>query len=261
MKLGIYDIDRVDLSIKERFKIYKDVGFSHVGFYFDNSYLKENEKYIELIKSAKDVGLSISQLHLDYKNSNMLSINEDNEFLRYIEIKIDEAINYGVKQLVLHASKGNNAPPISSYSIKRLKKLSKKLVKYDVELCFENVRDNTNLEKIMSLRLENINMCYDTGHAHCYSNEKELLNRYKTKITATHIHDNFDSDDHNKLGEGNIEWSTISSLLNTTKRKVDYLECFPLRGIELSKEKFISFVKDLYDSYNTFFEEYEQDDK
>ena len=261
MKIGIYDIDVVNLSIQERFEIYKSVGFTHVGFYFDNSYLKENENYLQLIEIANKCGLNINQLHLDYKNSNMLSINEDNDFIKYIEIKIDEAINYGVKQLVLHASKGNEAPLISPYSIKRLKKLSKKLVKYNVELCFENVRDNTNLDKIMSLNLENINMCYDSGHAHCYSNEKEIINKYKDKITATHLHDNFTSDDHYKIGEGSIEWDAISSLLNETRRKIDYLESFPPRGSELSRKQFTDFVKDLYDAYNNFFKEYDQSDK
>lgn len=258
MKVGIYDIDRVNLTIKERFQIYKDVGFTHVGFYLDDSYLSNNETYFELINTAKEVGLELLQVHLDYKNSNMLSLNEDNDFIRYIEIKIDEAINYGIKQLVVHASKGNEPPPISSYTLNRLKKLSRKLVKYDVTLCFENVRDNTNLEKVMKLDLENINMCYDSGHAHCYSDERELLVKYKDKIVTTHIHDNFNSDDHSIPGRGSIEWSTISDLLNKTKRKVDYLECFPPRGVTLNKKEFIEFVREVYESYDEFIEIYPQ---
>jgi hypothetical protein len=49
MKLGIYDLDFMDLDIKERFSIYKEVGFTHVGFYLDDDYLKRKETYVELI--------------------------------------------------------------------------------------------------------------------------------------------------------------------------------------------------------------------
>ena len=85
MNVGIYDIDIVELTAKERFTIYKESGFSHVGFYFDDAYLKRGETYVELLNVAKEVGLEISQLHLDYKNANMLSLNEDNEYLKYIK--------------------------------------------------------------------------------------------------------------------------------------------------------------------------------
>lgn len=258
MNVGIYDVDIVQLSAKKRFQIYKDVGFSHVGFYFDDSYLKRGETYVELLKVAREVGLKISQLHLDYKNSNMLSLNEDNEYLRYIEIKVDEAIAYGVKELVLHASKGNNPSLISAYSFSRLKKLSKKLSKYDVKLCFENVRDNKNLEKIMSKNYPNIFICYDSGHAHCYDNEFELLGRYKEKILTTHIHDNFGEDDHLMISRGNIDWQRVSKELDKTNRKIDFLECFPPRGKDIGEDDFIDFVKEAYGYYVEFFQIFPQ---
>ena len=253
MKLGIYDLDFMDLDIKERFSIYKEVGFTHVGFYLDDDYLKRKETYVELIDIAKEVGIEISQVHLDYKNSNMLSLMDDNSFLRYIEIKVDEAISYGIKDLVLHASKGDEPPLISKYSLSRLKKLNRKLVKYNIRLCFENVRVNTNLDKVMKLNLDNICICYDTGHGHCYLDEEEFISKYKDKIVTTHIHDNFGSDDHMVVGKGNINWNNITRLLDTTNREFDYLECFPPRGVTLDKEEFISFVKEMYESYELNF--------
>ena len=253
MEIGIYDIDSTELSIKERFKIYKDVGFTHVGFYFDNSYLKENETYLEMIKEAKEVGLKLSQVHLDYKNTNMLSMNNDNEFINYLEIKANEAISYGIKDLVLHASKGNEPPLISKYSLRRIKKIANKVKDYDVRLCFENVRDNKNLDLIMKLDASNICVCYDTGHGHCYLNEEEFIKKYEDRIVTTHVHDNFKEDTHDLIGKGNIDWKAIASLLKETKREIDYLECFPPRGSNLNEEDFKWFIKQMYDSYKLYF--------
>ena len=253
MDIGIYDIDSTDLSIKERFEIYKEVGFNYVGFYFDNDYLKEGETYLDLINASKEVGLKLSQLHLDYKKSNMLSLNEDNEFINYVEMKVDEAINYKIRDLVIHASKGNEPPLISSYTLKRLKKISKKLLKYNVRLCFENVRNNTNLEIVMKEGIDNMCICYDSGHAHCYSDEIEFLNKYKDLIVTTHIHDNFKEDSHDIVGRGNIDWYKIVNALNKTKREIDYLECFPPRGKVLNKSEFKDFILEVYKGYDINF--------
>lgn len=249
MNIGIYDIDSTSLSIKERFSIYKEIGFNYVGFYFDNSYLKKGETYLDLIKTANEIGLKISQVHLDYKNSNMFALDGDNEFINYVEMKVDEAISYNIKDLVIHASKGNEPPRISLYNLKRLKKISKKLVKYNVRLCFENVRDNSNLEIVMNEGIENVCICYDSGHGHCYIDELSFLNKYKDLIVTTHIHDNFKEDSHDIVGKGNIDWYKIVNALNKTKREVDYLECFPPRGKELNKEEFKTFIKEVYEGY------------
>lgn len=249
MNIGIYDVDATDLTIKERLTIYKQVGFSHVGFYFDDNYLKDGEKYLDIIEFAKEIGLKISQVHLDYKNSNMLSLDEDNIYLSYLESKVDEAIKCNVSQLVVHASKGNEPPLISNYSIARLKGLEEKLVEHDIYLCFENVRNNDNLDTLMKENIEHICVCYDSGHAHCYCNELEFIEKYKSKIITTHIHDNFSEDSHDLVGKGSIDWNKIFKALKATNRQFDYLECFPKRGKTLDKDEFTSFVREAYQSY------------
>ena len=114
---------------------------------------------------------------------------------------------------------------------------------------FWNVRNSNNIDAIMDLKLANIGVCYDSGHAHCYSDELGFLNKYKDVIYCTHLHDNDGSDTHEIIGEGSIEWDTMYSAICATNRQLDYLECFIPRGITADKDMFRAFVSDAYDSY------------
>ncbi len=252
MNLGIYDIGKCgsDLNAESRFKIYKEAGFTHIGFYLDNNYLDINETYDNLVNTANKCGLIIEQVHLDYKNSNMVGLSEDNEYLHYIEQKINECRKYNIKHIVIHSSMGNNPPDITDFVLNRLHNIDKILQDCDIKLCFENVRVNNNLYKIMEQNYRNIYICFDSGHAHCYINEEEFLYTYKDKIVCTHLHDNDgDKDLHLPISKGNINWKNISNLLSKTNRKVDYLECFPSREETLDYDKFVKFVAEAFDCY------------
>lgn len=249
--VGIYDIGPCGsgLSILERFAIYKSVGFTHVGFYLDDNYL-DGESYVEMIEVARSLGLEIDQVHLDYKNSNMWAETTENEYLDYVESKIREGIKYGIPHLVLHASKGDTPPLISHFSLNKIVLFDKMLNGSDTKLCFENVRNSNNIDAVMDMKLANIGVCYDSGHAHCYSDEMGMLEKYKSVIYCTHLHDNDGSDTHEIIGKGSIEWDTMYPLICETNRVVDYLECFPSRGESLDHDKFREFVKSAFDSYS-----------
>lgn len=250
MELGIYDIGEcgTGLNIIERFEIYKSAGFTHVGFYLDNDYL-DGENYVNMIDTAKSIGLKIDQVHLDYKNANMICEERENEYFRYIESKIAECIKYGIPHVVLHASKGNEPPLISNFGLNKVVFFDKILNGSDTKLCFENVRNNTNLDLILNLKLNNIGVCFDSGHAYCYSNSVLFLTKYQDTIYCTHLHDNSGTDTHEMIGEGKVHFDEIYPLLNKTKRHVDYLECFMPKGVRANKDMFKSFVGDCYTGY------------
>ena len=55
-----------------------------------------------------------------------------------------------------------------------------------------------------------LTLCYDTGHEHCYTKEKNILDLFGDRLTTTHIHDNDGgSDQHHLMGEGLIRVSGI----------------------------------------------------
>jgi len=251
MNIGIYDINTSsNLTYKERLDIYKSVGFKEIGIYLDNNYMENGENYDDIIKYAKKINLNIKQVHLDYKISNLICSKETNEYFDYLENKILECIKYNIPLLVLHASKGDEPPIIDDENLNKLKNIAIKYKNENIIICFENVRVNDNLDKIISLKLSNIKICYDLGHAHCYGDEFELLDKYINNIACTHLHNNFGKDTHCKLNNGEIDYKKILKALKKTTIISSCLECFPPRGINLDKDCFKAFISNCYSDCN-----------
>lgn len=247
MNIGIYDLNECSLlNYKERLKIYKDSGFTSVGLYLDDNYMVNKENYVDIIEYARKIDLKINQVHIDYKISNMICDNPD-VYFAYVENKIEECIKLDIPFLVLHASKGENAPLLNPSTLNRLKCMMDKYSDKNIYLCFENVRDNRNLKMILDYNIKNIGMCYDLGHAYCYDDVRKLLETFKEKILCTHLHNNYKKDTHNTLFDGDID---CYSIINRFEERIDNcLEIFPDRGVVLDKINFELFVKKCYIDY------------
>lgn len=240
--IGIYDLGDF-LDYKTRLQIYKNAGFQEVALYIDKNYVQQTEDYCDIISYARKIGLKINQAHIDYKISNMICDESSSAYFDYVEEKLKECEKLNIKYMVLHASKGDNPPLLTQVQLSKLEKIAQK--HKSIFLCFENVRDNKNLDIILTSKEPNIKMCFDLGHAHAYANEYLLFDKYKDKIVCSHIHNNFGQDTHFSLDKGEIDCNYFLENLN----KISYsncLECFPNRGEEINEEKFVLFVKNCF---------------
>lgn len=239
-RFGIYDLNEY-LDFKTRLEIYKHVGFDDVALYIDNGYMKAGEDYHDIIAYARQIGLKVCQVHVDYKISNEICSKDSEKYFEYLEAKLTECTSLKIPYLVLHASKGDNPPLIDASQIKKLESLAKKFP--SVTLCFENVRSNQNLDRILKSKQNNIRMCFDLGHAHAYGDEYEIFEKYKEKIACSHLHNNFGTDAHSPLWDGEINWKYFAKELCKIPKVSNCLECFPERKADYSIEEFTDFVK------------------
>lgn len=245
--VGIYDLNECsDLGYKDRLDIYKEVGFLEVALYLDSNYNRADEDYREIIKYARNIGLKVNQVHIDYKISNLISDDTTNEYFDYVSSKLDEATSLQIPYVVTHASKGDTPPKITSLGLEKLIKLSKDFENKDVYLCIENVRNNKNLDSILKLGLNNIAVCFDVGHAHCYSNEYTLFKKLKPFIRCSHIHNNNGEDTHQTPLDGEIDCKYFIKRLTKIEGASNCLECYPPRGHKLDSDAFKRFVESLY---------------
>ena len=251
--IGIYDLnDCSSLGFKDRLDIYKKCGFKEVALYLDSTYQTNNENYIDIIKYAKKIGLQILQVHIDWKISNLICDSTTNKYFEYISAKLTEAKDLGIKFVVAHSSQSNNPPTISNEQLEKFSTTISKFSNQNIYLCLETVRNNDNLDKILELNLEQVKVCYDLGHAHCYGNEKELFEKYKEKIVCSHLHNNYGKDTHEPLDQGEIDYKYFLDKLSNIPNSSNCLECFPPLGSNLTKEQFENFVSKCYDSVKNY---------
>lgn len=251
--IGIYDLNTcTKLSYKDRLQIYKDAGFKEVALYIDNDYNKPNESYKDIINFARQIGLEVKQCHIDYKISNLLCDNTTNQYFDYLTAKLTEAESLGIQYVVAHASMSNNPPEVSDEQLEKFKLTINSARLHKTILCIENVRNNHNLDKILSLNLQNVGICYDVGHAHAYGNENALLQKYFNKILCSHLHNNFGQDTHHTLDNGEIDYKAIITKLIKIPNASHCLECFPPMDSNLSRDEFVKFVQHCYSTIREF---------
>lgn len=97
-----------------------------------------------------------------------------------------------------------------------------------ITLALENGQeDAADLEKMLrlvsSFAHKNLGICFDSGHAHCFSGigVDGALALCANEIVTCHLHDNDGSDDqHNPPGEGSIDWKSMIAALKKCPRLI-----------------------------------------
>lgn len=102
-----------------------------------------------------------------------------------------------------------------------------------LEIVMENVFDPQiepvlDVYKILGEKYPNFHLCFDMGHAHCYSKIPvlEWTEKLAPYVTHVHVHDNCgDRDSHASLGAGNIPYKKVMGLLPETEERTWTVEC------------------------------------
>jgi sugar phosphate isomerase/epimerase len=105
---------------------------------------------------------------------------------------IDGLSEHDIPVAVFHLTSGPNPPPVFPVGMKRIRALVQRAEKRGVRIAMENVRNTHILIQILdSIDSPMLGFCYDSGHDYIWSQTPyELLERYKNKLFAVHLHDN-----------------------------------------------------------------------
>ena len=98
--------------------------------------------------------------------------------------------------------------------------------KTSIALALENGGEAMNVlrnlaELVKEYAHPQVGMCFDTGHANCYSATSlfEIFDFMKDDLVTCHMHDNYGAyDDHNPPGSGNIPWDKLIAALKACPR-------------------------------------------
>ena len=215
----------------EAIQFCRDGGFENIDFDLGSSLPEQNlilrEKYIEDTKLLREFcdrnGVEIDQSHARFDYVNIKREDFKPQMIRTVEVsKI-----LGVKNIVIHAD--SYYDPDIDVSVKRIYEdyspmveVAKKCgVNIAIETLFENQlpkdekrwRFTSTVEELDAIVSKFndpcVGICWDFGHAKVMYEEKqfEQMKRVGDKIIATHIHDNYYSQDlHLPPYLGKTDW-------------------------------------------------------
>jgi sugar phosphate isomerase/epimerase len=132
-----------------------------------------------------------------------------------IKRSIDVAERLPFKYLILHLGLPEEEYEIEKYdaaltSLEHLKIYAKER---GAQILIENVPNQlTTPERILQFiqysRMDDMRICFDTGHAHMASGVEPAFHTLKDRILSTHVNDNHrEKDDHLLPFEGGIDWA------------------------------------------------------
>lgn len=202
-----------EIPFQERFRMIREAGFERVALFWGEGYYKEDlpkEQQPDLLARC---GLEIENFHLPFHQANMIWAEGQagEALLNCYKDGLAAAKQFGVTTCVLHATRTNEPPPITDWGMARFGMLAETAEKLGVNIAVENVARVDYMDKIFSLiKSPRLKVCYDAGHEFCYTPEQDIVEKYKDRLAAIHLSDNFgDSDQHLLPFEGAVDWANV----------------------------------------------------
>ena len=223
-RCGFYEI-----APAERMDAIRRAGFDAVMFWWGDEFdATDGNKHLRMRLAVKN-GLQVNTLHFPSTYADKLWRKEFCE--GYADEMIDalrDCAKYGVKNLVVHTTRKLITPPYNEDGLNAMGRAVTEAEKLGVNIALENTRFPAyNAYLYDNIRSPRLTLCYDTGHEHCYTKEKNILAMFGDKLSTTHIHDNDGtSDQHHLIGEGNIDFPPILQKLKELGVKYYNLESY-----------------------------------
>jgi sugar phosphate isomerase/epimerase len=205
-------------------------GSISIGGRTDHSrYLKEDGRR-EIASLVNKHKLGIDSIHAPFEPTADLTQHE--EVLRHsavVEIKrsIAACKELGVRTLIVHLNSFRSDG--LSERIKHLKESLAQVMdhaaRHSVRIAAENLPGDHSLVLLKfaldSFGGQELGLCFDNGHAALQRDSMALLEAYRGRIHAIHLHDNDGKSDQHKLPfNGSFDFPNLAAQLNKT-----HLEC------------------------------------
>jgi len=240
-KLGINAHALIGLTALEALEPIKAAGFE---CFFDS--MRTLEEMNEIKEKAVKLGIEYEFIHAPFDGINKL-LKPGMEYLDiYLRLKkcIDLAAAIDVRTIILHVSSGWNPPELSDIGFSRFDSLVEYAYTKDVTVAFENLRMIGNIAYLADRyeKTPNVRFCYDIGHEHCYTKYVDMMDIFRERTIATHIHDNYGRGDE-KIGspdihllpfDGNIDYEKVMRKLD----RYNYSGSLMLEVMQSSSEEY-----------------------
>lgn len=223
-KISLYAWFGGNVSIFERFRIIKKVGFDSVSLYWGDDYPEiTGNKYDVVQMVKKQFQLEVENIHAPYNHADDLFSDDEQKAKAVLQTYIQcihDAAQYDIPVVVFHLTGDHPNLPLKQEYLGRIQYLVHAALNYRVKIAFENLTDKgySYLEKVLEIYQEEVvGFCYDAGHDYIYSQTPfSFLKKYQKRLFAMHLHgNNGKNDSHQRIVDGSMDWTKLKAVLNS----------------------------------------------
>lgn len=203
-------------------------------------------------KRMRNMGAENLILHGPFLDLNPMTF--DREIGRVTRLRYEQAYRaaeeLGAEKIVYHSCLCPDAYLLTGWA-ERTAEFYREFLrgKQGPEVVLENVFDRTwepLMEAVRKTGMENFHLCFDAGHAGCYSRltAEQWALQLQGEIEHVHVHDNRgDADSHLAVGEGTIDWEKICQIFRGREELTYTIECGSRKAVEKSLVKLSAFLE------------------
>lgn len=211
--------DNVGVSAIETIDAIKAAGFKNVFVQWYNMDWFPSQQ--DQLDYARQQGLNVIFAHLGYKNINSIweaGPEGDSLVPGYLN-DLDICRKNGIKLVIMHVNGKSVAPAYGEIGLNRFKKLAAHAQKCGISIALENTKISGYLEYIIdNIGYKNVGICFDAGHCHAHFKDNFDFEKFKNKIFAVHLHDNFgEADEHLIPFDGTADWPWVCRMLKSAE--------------------------------------------
>lgn len=205
------------VSIIDTIKSIKNAGYKKVFVqWYDREWEVSQQVQLDY---CRELGLEIEFAHLGYDgiNSIWLDGEEEEQLVKKYLRNLDECSKNNINLVVMHLQSKSTAPEPNEIGLSRFQKIADYARQLNIKIAFENTKLQGYLEYIFdNIKNDNIGICFDIGHCHCFFKDDFSWEKFSDKIFAVHLHDNDGTDDQHRLPfDGTIDWQDFMFKLKT----------------------------------------------
>jgi sugar phosphate isomerase/epimerase len=196
-------------AARQHFDYYDKNHIRDVAQWFEDHELKLHSLHAPLYADfawGQSGGPAVSVTYLEKRRR----IDSMEEIKRALEV----AERLPFRYLVLHLGLTDEEYELAKFdaaltSIEHLKIFAKER---GVQILLENIPNQLSTpERLLAFiqysRMDDLKICFDTGHAHMTSGVRSAFRTLKDRVVSTHLHDNRrEKDDHLLPFDGDIDW-------------------------------------------------------
>ena len=233
-KLGLFSWYGYKAPLALRLQRLEQAGFTSTMLWWGENEFPDPEIDADLLKRAIDLGISVENLHVPYKDANRLWATDIDVHKAYISrylTYIDFCSKHGLSAIVMHVSEGHQVSRPNRYGIDAMNRLCTYGRKAGVSIAIENTRKDELVEALLEeIDDDNLGLCYDTSHGRLYEkNAFWLLKKFPHRLKCLHISDNDGIEErHWNIGEGVVDWKSFAqNVPQESKCRTLSLEVYP----------------------------------
>ena len=222
-----------------------EAGFTHIHWchHWDTDFLYTEPEIAQIQRWLREYHLQTLNLHASAGREKSWESELEYARLAGVELvrnRLRMAARLGADVIVLHAS----TPANLEYQRRSLSQWEAEARFLGIRIALENSgkKGIRFLDQLFSeFPPDYLGLCYDTGHGNMNGNALDILDRYRDRLIAVHIHDNDGRDDLHKLPfTGTVDWDRFMNILsNSVYNKPLNLEVIKTNHPEMNEDQFL----------------------